>query len=212
MLPVALRLRGLPPPAETRPSTAAYPPPPSARAASAIQGLYPWSRSKALIARLAAFCPDMSMAPNVGPMRLHPRTSATSIPAKMSPGTTSVVMCSTASSAVAMSMACIPGSPAGSAPIASRRLAEVAPIGPSWPVAVTTTFASITWGSMQDWVSWFCVTSDQFVTTPRTRTPSSSCRTSKSSTATALNSFVLSARRAARITEDMNNAACLTTT
>ena len=37
------------------------------------------------------------------------------------------------------------------------------PWDPSWPVAVTTTLASMTCGSIQDCVSWFCVTRDQLV-------------------------------------------------
>eukprot|EP00435_Cladocopium_sp_Y103_P032454 s2456_g8.t1 len=71
------------------------------------------------------------MAPKVGPILLQPRASATSMPAKMRPGTTSLVICTTASSAVFISNAPIPGKPAGKAPSDSRRLAELAPIGPS---------------------------------------------------------------------------------
>ena len=53
--------------------------------------------------------PDRNIAPNVGPMRGEPSSSATSIPARTIPGTTSRVLFTIASSAVFMSSAPIPG-------------------------------------------------------------------------------------------------------
>ncbi len=42
----------------------------------------------------------------------------------------------------------------------------MAPKGPSWPQADTTTPASMTLGSMHDWVPCAWATRDQLVTTP----------------------------------------------
>ena len=77
-----------------------------------------------------------------------------------------------------------------------------APIGPSWPQDETTTLASMTLGSMQDWVSWWRVTSVQLVTTPPMYLPPptisllESSRTIRSSQAVALKSLMLGIWRA----------------
>ena len=74
-------------------------------------------------------------------------TSATSMPQMTMPGTTSRVWLTTASSAVFMSRAPMPGTPV-TMPRFCRRLTPDAPIGPSCPVEETITLHSSTLGSM----------------------------------------------------------------
>jgi hypothetical protein len=74
------------------------------------------------------------------------------------------------------------------ASIATMRLTQKAPKGPSWPVVETMMGALMVLGSMQDWSSWCMVTRVQLVTTPATRMPPlPSLRVMRSSTVVALN-------------------------
>mmetsp|Transcript_38369 Transcript_38369/g.95030 ORF Transcript_38369/g.95030 Transcript_38369/m.95030 type:complete len:247 (-) Transcript_38369:196-936(-) len=155
----------------------------------------------------AALRPLIIIAPKVGPMRGAPRASETSMPVTIMPGAISCVSSTMASSATFMSRQRMPGSSL-IRPTCCRRFTPNAPIGPSWPHAETSILDSITFGSMHDCVSWFCVTSDQLVTTPETR----SFLMMRSSTAVALNSFTLGAASTLAMMVDVKSAACFTMT
>ena len=111
-----------------------------------------------------------------------PRLSS---PVIINPGTTSRVPFTIAGSARFISKPLMfPSS--FNKPVLTSRLAEKAPMGPSWPVAEITTGAVMVLGSMQDWVSCARETSVQFVTTPPTRwDPEGEERMMRSSTAVA---------------------------
>ena len=152
--------------------------------------------------------PERNMAPNVGPILGEPSSSATSIPARTMPGTTSRVLFTMASSAVFMSSAPIPGI-LSTRPSDWRRLTPEAPNGPSCPQHETSTLHSSTLGSMQDCVSWpNLVTMAQFVTTPATRP----FLTTRSSTAVALNSLTRPVSRSLDSSVAVSVAAWSTTT
>jgi hypothetical protein len=72
------------------------------------------------------------------------------MPQMTMPGTTSRVRSTTASSAVFMSSAPMPGRPEATRPRRARRLTPDAPMGPSWPVDETMTRDSITLGSLEE--------------------------------------------------------------
>ena len=74
--------------------------------------------------------PDKNIAPNVGPILGEPSSSATSMPARTIPGTTSRVLFTIASSAVFMSSAPMPGI-LSTRPRDWRRFTPDAPNGPS---------------------------------------------------------------------------------
>ncbi|WKA12412.1 hypothetical protein VitviT2T_029794 [Vitis vinifera] len=111
------------------------------------------------------------------------------------------------SSAVFMSSAFIPGT-LSIIPTLLSLFTPVAPNGPSCPHELTTTFASITFGSIHDCVSWFIDTRAQLVTTPPTF-PSFIIR---SSAATALKSFTLGLAKSLLMMVDVKRAACFITT
>src|SRR3989338_1734672 len=125
-----------------------------------LDPFYFLSKSKTTVAH---FCPESSIAPNVGPIRGRPKVVVTLIPQTTNPGWTSLVCSTTKSSERSTHIAPKPG--IFIRPLSSNFLTTQA----SWPVASTTTFDSNATGSTQVISRGNAVTGVQLTTTPATR-------------------------------------------